>query len=158
MTYLEFPTTPSLLTGTPRETQTSPARPPRRAQKFPTPSGLVVSADDSIRHSLADALLHCGLMPSFALTLDQAATHIAARDLSFVLCQDTLPDGKYGDLLLLQHAVRNYTPLIVISPTGDWPEYFEAVDLGAHDFLAYPLIPGELHRIMRSFLDRRRSA
>jgi DNA-binding NtrC family response regulator len=67
-----------------------------------------------------------------------------------------LPDGRYSDLLQLQQQNANNMPVIVVSRTGDWEEYFEALERGAHDFLAYPLIPGELQRILKTFLAERR--
>ena len=68
----------------------------------------------------------------------------------------SLPDGRYSDLLQLQQQSAYNTPVIVVSRTGDWEEYFEALERGAHDFLAYPLIPGELQRILKAFLAERR--
>lgn len=119
------------------------------------PNGLVVSPDDSIRGTLGETLLLCGIAPAFASTVGQAAPLIASGNLCVVLTQDTLPDGKYSTLLSLQRALGRLAPLIVLSKTGDWPEYFAAVDLGAHDFLAYPLVPGELQRTIRNLPDSR---
>jgi len=119
------------------------------------PNGLVVSPDDSIRRTLGEALLLYGIAPTFASTIGQAAPLIGSGNLCVVLTQDTLPDGKYSTLLSLQHALGRLAPLIVLSKTGDWPEYFAALDLGAHDFLAYPLVPGELQRIIGSLPDSR---
>jgi DNA-binding NtrC family response regulator len=127
---------------------------PQHRKELSIPSGLVVSGDDSMRGSLGKALLLCGVAPVFATSIEQAAPDICAGDLRFVICQDTLRDGKYEDLLDMQLATGSSSPLIVVSPTGGWPEYFKAVDRGAYDFLAYPLIPGELQRIIRNFLDQ----
>jgi DNA-binding response OmpR family regulator len=120
------------------------------------PKGLVVSGDNSMRADLGEVFLDCGIAPVFAINLEQAAPHAAQNDLCFIVCHDKLPDGKYEDLLLLQHGTGNIFPMIVVSSTGDWPEFFEAVDLGAYDFLAYPLIPGELQRIIRNLVDETR--
>ena len=129
----------------------APSRRPRNEVSIP--NGLVVSGEDTMRLHLGEALLLCGVAPSFSSSLEQAAPLVATGDFSFVLCQDTLPDGKYADLLAFQRAARSNVPLIVVSPTGDWPEYFAAVDLGAQDYLAYPLVPGELPRIVRTALE-----
>jgi hypothetical protein len=71
------------------------------------PSGLVVSGDASIRGTLGEVLLLCGVAPVFADTIENAAPHIARDDFRFVVCQDSLPDGKYKDVLLTQHAARS---------------------------------------------------
>ena len=116
------------------------------------PDGLVVSRDQSIRSALSEVLLHCGVAPVFAGTVREAVLDIAKRDRSFALCQDALRDGSYEDLLRIRDAFGSSLPLIVISRTGEWPDYFRAIDQGAYDFLAYPLIPGELQRIIRNLL------
>ena len=116
------------------------------------PHGLVVCGDQSIRGALSEVLFHCGVAPVFASTVREAALDIAKRDRSFALCQDALRDGSYEDLLRIRDAFGSSLPLIVISRTGDWPDYFRAIDQGAYDFLAYPLIPGELQRIIRNLL------
>jgi len=116
------------------------------------PHGLVVCRDQSIRGALSEVLFHCGVAPAFASTVREAVLDIAKRDRSFALCQDALRDGSYEDLLRIRDAFGSSLPLIVISRAGDWPDYFRAIDQGAYDFLAYPLIPGELQRIIRNLL------
>jgi DNA-binding NtrC family response regulator len=120
--------------------------------ELPIPSGLVVSADDSICATLGEVLLRRCVVPVFAETVREAARDLTEGKLRFVICQDTLRDGSYANLLHVQRTMGGSLPLIVISPSGDWPEYFQAVDDGAYDFLAYPLIPGELERIIGNFL------
>ena len=129
----------------------------RKRKEIVIPSGLVISGDDAVRGTLGEALLLCGVAPVFANSLEQAARDIRAGKMSFGICQDELPDGKYKEVLLMKHAFENSFPLIVVSRTGDWPEYFEAIELGASDFLAYPLIPGELQRIVCNLLQELRA-
>jgi len=118
------------------------------------PCGLVISGDFTIRGQVGETLLLCGVAPIFANSLQQATRRFQAGGLALVVCQDRLPDGRYQEVLLMQRAFESQFPLIVVSRTGDWPEYFEAVDLGALDFLTYPLIPGELQRIVRNVLQQ----
>ena|SRR5215469_1510355 len=117
------------------------------------PHGLVVCRDQSIRSALSEALLDCGVAPAFATTLKEAVLDIAKSERSFIVCQDVLRDGRHEDLLRIRDAFGSSVPLIVVSRTGDWPDYFRAIDRGAYDFLAYPLIPGELQRIIRHLFD-----
>jgi DNA-binding NtrC family response regulator len=139
-----------------RRSEVVPARTGRQYKEVSMPSGLVVSGDNAIRGTLAKILVNCSVVPVFADTIRQAAPYLAHDDLSFVVCQDRLSDGKYQDILLMQNAARSSYPLIVVSLTGDWREFFEALDLGVYDFLAYPLIPGEFQRIIRSLLHEQR--
>jgi DNA-binding response OmpR family regulator len=117
------------------------------------PNALVVSGDNAIVGSLCETMLLCGAVPVSIATIEQASRHVAADNIRFGVCQDRLPDGKYEDLVLLNHAVGISFPWIVVSRTGDWPEYLAAVELGAYDFLPYPLMHGELSRILRTLLE-----
>jgi len=116
------------------------------------PNGLVVTPDHNMRGNLGEALLLCGVAPIFAASIADASYHLATSPVSFVLCEHHLTDGAYTDLLSLSRAAAMPPPFVVISTTGDWPDYFEAIDRGAYDFLAYPLIPGELQRIVTAYL------
>ena len=120
--------------------------------RFVVSSGLVVTPDDNVRGHLGEALLVCGVAPIFAASIADAAYHLATSSISFIVCEHYLPDGSYTELLSLSRSARTPAPLVVISNTGDWPDYFQAIDRGAYDFLAYPLIPGELQRIVSAYL------
>ena len=117
--------------------------------RFAVPNGLIVASDYNMRGHLGETLLLCGVAPVFASS--DAAYHLATSSISLVLCEHHLPDGAYADLLSLSRASASPPPVVVVSPTGDWPDYFEAIDRGAYDFLAYPLIPGELQRIVTAY-------
>lgn len=136
---------------TPHNLDRFPVLLPQGGAQVNIPNALVVSADYRISGTLGETLLLCGLAPTFAASIAASREHLAAGNLSMVLCQDHLPDGKYADILQLNQRVKSNAPVIVVSPTGDWQDYFAAIDLGAHDFLAYPLIRGELQRVIRSY-------
>jgi len=116
------------------------------------PNGLVVTPDNHMRGNLGEALLLSGAAPIFAASIADAAYHLATSSINLIVSEHHLPDGDYPELLSLARAVIAPPPFVVISPTGDWPDYFEAIDRGAYDFLAYPLIPGELQRILTAYL------
>jgi hypothetical protein len=47
-------------------------------------------------------------------------------------------------------------PVIVVSRTGYWPEYYAAIRSGVFDDLPYPPIHGELQQVIRNaFLERK---
>jgi len=120
--------------------------------RFVVPNGLVVTPDYNMRGHLGEALLLSGTAPLFAASIADAAHHLATSPIHVIVCEHRLPDGDYSELLLLARASVSPPPVVVISPTGDWPDYFDAIDRGAYDFLAYPLIPGELQRIVSTYL------
>ena len=115
--------------------------------------GLVVSGDSSVRRILEETLLLCGTTPVLAVSIQEAAQRIRRDRPCLGICQDRLPDGKYEELLLFNRAVGICFPWIVVSRTGDWPEYLAAIEFGAYDFLAYPPVHGELSRMIRSLLE-----
>ena len=134
-----------------RHSDTYPILLPQDGAGVEIPNGLVISAEDRIRGTLGETLLLCGIAPTFATSIAASREHLAAGKLSIILCEDQLPDGRYSDILKLTSRANSSAPVIVVSPTGDWQDYFAAVELGAHEFLAYPLIPGELQRIIGNY-------
>jgi len=129
---------------------------PSLVPRLQEPVDLVVSADDKIRGTLGETLLLCGIAPVLTTSLAESRECFTAGNLSIVVCEDLLPDGRYSELLRLNQKSDSKTPVIVVSRTGDWEDYFAALELGAHDFLAFPLLPGELQRIIRVSLAERR--
>jgi DNA-binding NtrC family response regulator len=117
------------------------------------PNGLIVSSDSSVRSALGETLLLCGATPVLAASVQEASQRIRSGHLRLGVCQDRLPDGKYEELLFLSRGTGTFIPWIVVSRTGDWPEYLAAMELGVYDFLAYPPIRGELPRIIRALLE-----
>ena len=128
---------------------------PHDRNQLTTPKGLVVSADDKIRGTLGETLLLCGIDPVLATSLAESREYFATGNSSIVVCEDLLPDGRYSELLRLHQQSDSKAPVIVVSRTGDWEDYFAALEIGAHDFLAFPLLPGELQRIIRVSLAER---
>ena len=114
------------------------------------PNGLVVSSDEEVRRKLGEILGQCGLAPVFAFTVAESGIAVAGHELFIVLCDDCLPDGKYVDIVKLVSQSDTKVLVVVVSRTGEWPEYLTAIRAGAFDYLAYPPIPGELQRIIQN--------
>jgi len=119
--------------------------------------GLVVSADDEIRQKLAESLDHCSLRAILASSSAEALIALTRHNVCMVLCAEFVTDGDYRGVVEIAKRVDRNLPVIVVSRTGDWPEYLEAMNTGIFDYLAYPPIPGELPRVIRgAFLTRLR--
>lgn len=116
------------------------------------PKGLVVSSDDEVSRKLAESLGQCGVVPLFASTVVESRIVLAGREILVVLCNERLADGTYEDVVNLAHRSHTTIPLVVVSRTGDWPEYLRAVDRGAFDYVAYPPRSGDLERAIRNAL------
>ena len=119
------------------------------------PSGLVVSSDDEVRRELAEILDHGGLSPVLASTVAESRTALVRHDVCMVLCDEFIVDGNYRAVAEIAEHADAKVLVIVVSRTGDWPEYWAAIRGGVFDYLAYPPIAGELQRVIRRvFLER----
>lgn len=119
------------------------------------PKCLVVSSDPGIRRELAEILRCCGLAPVLASSLTESRIALSNLEVCLVLCDECVVDGNYPGLLEIVEQVDRKLPVIVISRTGEWPEYLAAIRCGAFDYLAYPPIPGEFNRVIRNALRER---
>jgi DNA-binding NtrC family response regulator len=119
--------------------------------------GMVVSSDDGVRRRLAELLGQCGLTPILASTVAESRTALARHKFCVLLCDECLVDGDYQVVVEIVKHADTKPPVIVLSRAGDWPEYLAAIRAGAYDYMAYPPVPTELHRVVRNaFLDRDR--
>lgn len=127
---------------------------PRRTRSvmLKLPNGLVASSDRRVRRELAEILEQCGLAPVAASTVAETGVVLVRHEVCIVLCNDCLGDGNYEDILKLRNRSQRKVPVIVFSRTGDWTECLAAIRGGAFDYLAYPLIPGDIQRVIRNAL------
>jgi DNA-binding NtrC family response regulator len=116
------------------------------------PIGLVVSSDQILRRQLAQVLRQCAVAPVVASTLADSGIALARNEISIVVCNDRLDDGKYEDIVKLVVRSETKAPVIVVSQTGDWPEYLTAMCGGAFDFLAYPPVAADLQQSIQNAL------
>jgi DNA-binding NtrC family response regulator len=119
------------------------------------PNGLVVSSDEEVRRKLAEILGLGGLAPILASTVAESRRALFQHNVCMILCDEFVSDGSYRTVVEVVEHADTKIPVIVVSRTGDWPEYLAAIRGGVFDYLAYPPIAGELQRVIRSaFLER----
>jgi len=123
---------------------TLPLRSRPQSGTLNNPTVLVASSDEKVLQKLAEIVVQCGLATFLAFSVYESKRILNRREVCLVVCDDRLIDGKYDDILseTVQFVLK--TPVIVVSPTGDWPDYLKALNAGAFDYLAYPPIPGDL--------------
>jgi DNA-binding NtrC family response regulator len=114
------------------------------------PNGLVVSSDNEVRCRLAEILAYGGFAPILASTVAESRTALARHEVCMVVCDEFVVDGNYREVIEVVTHADNKVPVIVVSRTGNWPEYLAAIRSGVFDYLAYPPIPGELQRVIRN--------
>jgi len=124
----------------------------KREANLQVPSGLVVSSDTEVRRNLAEVVRQCALTPVLASTVAESAMALGRHEILIVVCNDRLEDGKYEDIVKLAVRPEMQVPVIVVSRTGDWPEYLAAMGGGAFDYLVYPPFPGDLQQTIQNAL------
>jgi len=142
-----------------RESRKNAVMLPDRVRRVPTMlnllPGMVVSSEDRVRRRLAEILGQCGLTSILASTVAESQMALARHKFCMILCDECLADGDYQAIVEVAKHAETRPPVIVLSRTGDWPEYLAATRAGAYDYLAYPPVPTELHGVIRNaFLDR----
>jgi ActR/RegA family two-component response regulator len=134
----------------PLRTRTRP-----RLAKLNSPNGLVVTSDEGVSQKLAGIMNQCGFATFLAFTVWESRRILDHHQVCLVLCDERLIDGKYEHILSATRRLRTRTPVIVVSPAGDWPDYLKAICAGAFDYVAYPPVPGDLPRAIRHALASR---
>jgi DNA-binding NtrC family response regulator len=72
---------------------------------------------------------------------------LSRQSFGIVFCDESLSDGSYRDLLSA-HDKSSDLKLVLLLPLGDWPEYLEAMQLGAFEVLRSPLQPVEVENVL----------
>jgi DNA-binding NtrC family response regulator len=81
---------------------------------------------------------------------EQAVTRLAAARVAVVICETSLPDGTWKDLLEYLHRVNASSVLVVTSEVADESLWAEVLNLGGYDVLAQPFDSEEVTRVVRS--------
>jgi len=113
---------------------------------------LVISASEETGAALSEALGAEGLVPALCSSVGEALKFMEADDTAIVFCDDCLHNGCLKSVVA-EVAERHRTiPVIAVSRTGEWSEYFDALRAGAFDYLSLPLRRDELDRVLASAL------
>jgi len=115
---------------------------------------LVVSASEENRAALSEALAADGFVPALCGSMAEARKFMEADDTAIAFCDDCLHDGYLKSLVAEVAKYHRPIPVIAVSRTGEWDEYFEALCIGAFDYLALPLRRDELDRVLASALGK----
>lgn len=83
-------------------------------------------------------------------SLDSALAFLKENAVSIVITERDLAEGNWRDVLKLTEGLREPPLLIVISRLAENDLWAEALNLGAYDVLAKPLIPAEVVRVLTS--------
>jgi len=110
---------------------------------------------------LDELLLRSGWTVYTAQTCREALQILSEKNISVVLCESSLPDGNWKDLLNGLAAFSCAPRLIVISRLADDALWAEVLNLGGYDVLAEPFDENEVARVVagadRAFRSRAQS-
>lgn len=96
---------------------------------------LIVSAQPDHLNTLIRVLDCCSARVVVALSLRQAKEVLALHSFGIVFCEEFLSGSSYRELLSCLKP--NESKFVLLFGLGDWPEYLEAMQLGAFDVLAF---------------------
>ncbi len=99
---------------------------------------LVVSPHLEVRRPLLRTLEALCADVVVCATREQAEDVLSRQAVEIVFRDDHLPDGSYGDLLHRDHYDHRIPRIAVMTRTGEWELYFEAIAKGAFDVLRSP--------------------
>jgi DNA-binding NtrC family response regulator len=105
---------------------------------------LVISTETEHQERINEALHRCGLTSISCKKFDEARDFLARQKFEVVLCQDTLPDGDFRDVV----AAVSPTPVVVLSRFAEWDHYLAALRDGAFEYISCPPDSGETERIV----------
>lgn len=122
---------------------------------------LAVSPFESDHTSLAHIFSHSAWSIDAARSIKQAVAKLSVSPTPVVLCEESLPDGSWKDLLSLSQRLPDPSYLVVASQHADDRLWAEVLNLGAYDVLAKPFDSREVYRSIglawRHWLDGRKS-
>jgi DNA-binding NtrC family response regulator len=92
-------------------------------------------------------------------SLAEAYEVLERQPVALVFCDESLQDGSYRNMLQTVRTRSKSPHIVVTSRTGEWPEYLEAVKLGAFDLIQYPYLPTDVElNVIRAMRDAEREA
>lgn len=109
---------------------------------------LLVSPSDSDHRSFERIFSHTKWSLSHASGCRDALRALQNAPIPVVVCEATLPDGTWRDLLRALRARPTPPLLIVTSDFSDTSLWAEVLNLGAYDFLAKPFKQTEVIEII----------
>ena len=125
-----------------------------RITRLDLTKALVISASEENRTDLSEALAAEGFVPVLCGSMTEARKFIESDDIGIVFCDDCLPNGGLRKVVAEVGRRQSPIPVIGVSRTGEWDEYFEALRMGAFDYLSLPPRRNELDRVLASALGR----
>ncbi|WP_168118642.1 response regulator transcription factor [Paenibacillus sp. HB172176] len=118
---------------------------------------LVVDDDPDIRHLIGIHLQEEGMACNEARSGKEALQWLQRDTFDLILLDLMMDDTDGMEALKLVRSAHNYTPVIIVSASGDTEKKINALGLGADDYVTKPFIPSELIARVTANIRRSRS-
>ena len=105
---------------------------------------VIVSSDSNHLSALTEILKKRGLEPICTPTVVQFRNVLSRHSIGLVFCDSTLSDGDYRDVINASRSVGSKARIVVTSRQANWPEYLEAIRVGAFDVISAPCRPKDV--------------
>jgi DNA-binding NtrC family response regulator len=105
-----------------------------------------------VRQRVVEVVRQSGTTHVVTASVREATTALMNGKYDVIISGRKLEDGSSNDLLRAARATQPGVPVVVVSRTGDWDEYIEAINRGAFDLLAADSPPSESSRIIGNAL------
>lgn len=114
------------------------------------PVALLISPAEVDHHTLEEVFKQHRWNLHATRFLESALAFLEENAVSIVITERDLAGGNWKDVLKLTESLREPPLLIVISRLAENNLWAEALNLGAYDVLAKPLVPAEVVRVLTS--------
>lgn len=104
---------------------------------------LIVSGRVENRERLSRILASRSISVFAVGTVAHAQELLQAQPIAIVFCDERLSDGTFRELVTSAKARHKSVEFIVVLSTGEWPEFLEALGMGA-DVIRYPFQPTDI--------------
>jgi ActR/RegA family two-component response regulator len=105
---------------------------------------VIISSDSNHLSALTEILKNQELGPVCISTVSQYRDVLSRQSVGLVFCDSTLPDGDYRDVINASRSLGSKARIVVASPQANWPEFIEAIRVGAFDVISAPCRPKDV--------------
>jgi ActR/RegA family two-component response regulator len=109
---------------------------------------VVLSSNQNQIRTLSEILNLHGLEAICTVTVSQYRDVLSKQPVGLVFCDPNLPDGNYRDVINSARSIGSNARIVLTSRQANWPEFLEAVRVGAFDVISTPCRPEDVESIV----------
>ena len=120
---------------------------------------IILSSNQNRSANLSEILKKQEIDPICAITVKQYRDILSKQALDLVFCDPKLPDGDYRDVINAARLAGSLARIVVTSRLASWPEFLEAMRVGAFDVISTPCRYKDVEWVMLQAMrdDRKRA-